>query len=101
MSNLVITGDSTVISEKRIHGAGFELWEKFGLQKFPPVQCEFKMGQKVIFTNEYGLEFEMDVVGYSKDTEFYGRFIHTVTHGTDGNGSAWWFPHRPEELRKA
>jgi len=53
----------------------------------------------VIFKNEAGLEFDCDVVGFSKDASFYGRFIHTVMHCTDGSGDAWWFPDRPDELR--
>lgn len=75
------------------------IWERFGCKENPPEPCEFTIGQHVIFTNDYGLEFEMDVIGFSEDTSFQGRFIHTIVHGTDGKGSAWWFPHRPSELR--
>jgi len=75
------------------------LWKRFGLCKEPPVPCDFKIGDRVIFTNEAGIEYDCDVVGFSKDTSFYGRFIHHVSHGTDGNGNAWWFPNRTEEFR--
>lgn len=83
---------------KRIHGVPIPLWEKLGLKELPPAQCEFSVGDRVIFTNEYGLKFDMDVAGFSKDDSFYGKFIHLVSHGSDGSGNAWWFPHSLEEI---
>lgn len=75
------------------------IWERYGLCENPPVHCQFKVGDMVIFTNQAGIEFDMDIVGFSQNTEFYGRFIHTIRHNTDGSGSAWWFPQAPSELR--
>jgi len=83
---------------KPIHGEAKPIWEKFGLFQFPPLECSFRVGDKVIYTNEAGIKFDMDVVGFSKDANFYGRFIHLVRHKSDGDGSAWWFPHHPSEL---
>lgn len=100
MEAICINGCPTVTEGKQIHGAPLKSWERFGLQKFPPVACDFKVDEKVIYTNEFGVSFEMDVVGFAKDTSFYGRFIHLVRSGTDGSGSAYWFPHSPEELKK-
>lgn len=85
-------------SPKPIHGAPAPSWRRFGLEEQPPEPTEYRIGQRVIFTNEYGLKFEMEVVGFAKDSSFQGRFIHTIRAGTDGSGSAWWFPHRPSEL---
>ena len=86
---------------KPIHGAAQKLWEKFRLSPTPPVECQFNIGDKVIYTNEAGIKFDMDVVGFSGDTNFYGKFIHLVRHGSNGDGNAWWFPHHPSELSPA
>lgn len=83
---------------KKIHGASKTLWEKFGLNEFPPVECAYKVGDHVVFTNENGVSFEMDIIGFAKDDSFYGRFIHLIRSGTDGSGSAWWFPCAPKEI---
>jgi len=83
---------------KPIHGAPVPLWKRFGLQEHPPEPCPFSVGSRVIYTNDYGLRFDCDVIGFAEDTSFQGRFIHLVRHGRDGSGSAWWFPHLPSEL---
>lgn len=58
----------------------------------PPVDCEFSVGDTVVFTNEYGVSFPgLRVIGFADDDSFYGRFIHL-------NTGAWWFPVRPGEL---
>lgn len=85
---------------KPIHGEKLVHYVRFNLQSVPPVPCNYRIGEKVLYTNEFGVSFEMEVVGYSPDTSFYGRFIHLITAGTDGSGSAYWFPHTPEELTK-
>ncbi len=86
---------------KPIHGVAQSLCEKFGFSNISPVECQFNIGDKVVYTNEAGIKFDMDVVGFSADTNFYGRFIHLVRHGSNGDGSAWWFPHHPSELCSA
>lgn len=86
------------LERKRIHGEPVPLWERLSLQPVPPVPCPFAAGDRVIYTNDYGLKFDMDVIGFSKDASFYGRFIHLARHGRDVNGSAWWYPHAPHEL---
>ena len=85
---------------KPIHGEKAPLYEHYKLKPVPPVPCDFCIGDRVIFTNEYGLKFDMDVIGFADNTEFYGRFIHIVRHGSNGDGSAWWFAHKPDELKK-
>lgn len=76
---------------KRIHGEQ-ALHEKYGFKKNPPVPCSFKIGDCVIFTNEYGCKFELQVIGFAESDEFQGRFIHL-------SSDAPWFAHRPDELR--
>ena len=96
---------------KRIHGEPIPLWEKLGLQQFPPVECSFAVGDRVIYTNECGMKFDMDIIGFSNEVCFFGffkdrnsskitsgRFIHLKRHGKSEDGSCWWFPYSPQEL---
>lgn len=56
------------------------------------------MGDRVTYTNEYGISFAaMKVIGFAEDDSFYGRFIHLT--GPEHPG-AFWFPHTREELAK-
>lgn len=77
-----------------------DIWKKFGIEEFPPAGCttDLIVGEKVIYTNEYGISFEMEVIGFAKNDSFYGRYIHLIRAGTDGKGSAWWFPSHPDEV---
>ena len=62
------------------------------LRQEPPVECPFKVGDEVTFTNEYGVAFPgLRIVGFDEDDSFYGRFIYL-------NDSAWWFPCKQEQL---
>lgn len=83
---------------KPIHGEPKPLWQKFGLNEFSPIECAFKIGDQVIYTNDAGLKFDMEVIGFSNNDSFQGRFIHLVRAGHTGDGNAWWFPHHPQEL---
>jgi len=68
------------------------------LRQTPPVPCNFSVGDRVTFTNEFGVSFsDMRVIGFADDDSFYGRFIHIT--GPEHPG-AFWFPHRPDELTK-
>lgn len=62
-------------------------------QAFPPLPCELKVGDKVTFTNDYGVEFhDKTVTGFASTVE-YGRFVFLDI-------DSWWFPVRPENLTK-
>ncbi len=68
------------------------------LRQTPPVPCDFKVGDRVTFTNQFGVSFpDMRIIGFADDDSFYGRFIHIT--GPDDPG-AFWFPHAPGELKK-
>ena len=77
------------------------IWQKLELQEHPPVECAFAVGDRVIYTNDAGLKFDCDIIGFSENTDFYGRFIHLKEHGKTETGSCWWFPHLPTEITKA
>ena len=61
------------------------------IQPVPPVACEFRPGDRVLFTNDYGATFERTVVGFSP-TVNYGRFVYLDT-------DCWWFPVDPSSLK--
>lgn len=59
----------------------------------PPIECEFKVGDTVEFTNDYGVSFSpRRVIGFS-ETPLGDKFIHI-------NDDSWWFPARPSSLKK-
>ena len=60
-----------------------------------PIPCEFKLGDEVVFTNEYGVVwYGYTIIGFCGENELHGRTIHIAR----GDQDAWWFPHRPSEL---
>ncbi len=63
------------------------------LTDIPPVDCLFKVGDSVMFTNGYGVKFGgKTIIGFSKLVKLPGRFVHL-------NGSApYWMPMAPKNL---
>lgn len=62
-------------------------------QAFPPLPCEHKVGDRVTFTNDYGVEFhDKTVTGFASTVE-HGRFVFLDI-------DSWWFPVRPKNLTK-
>ena len=71
---------------KRIHGDPVALWQRHGLQQFPPVPCEFKLNDKVIFTNDFGVSFVQTVIGFAAaENIFNGRFVHAISDTWEGS----------------
>lgn len=66
------------------------------LSQTPPAPCDFKVGDRVSFTNDYGVTFHgHKVIGFDDDPDnLAGRFIYL-------DYDCYWFPCRPEELRRA
>ena len=88
---------------KRIHGAPIPEWEKLGLLEHSPQPGDgLQIGDTGVYSNDYGVEFEEEVIGFSvPDPGFRnGAYIHLKTAGHSCDGSAWWFPHRADEFRK-
>ncbi|WP_368640448.1 hypothetical protein ABRZ04_04335 [Castellaniella ginsengisoli] len=68
------------------------------LRQTPPVPCDLAVGDRVTFTNEFGVSFAgMRVIGFADDDSFYGKFIHLTGPVHPG---AYWFPHGRTELTK-
>lgn len=67
-----------------------------GILKEPPanVTTEFKVGDKVTFTNSNGVVFEgKTIIGFAQEEDqFDSRFIYI-------DCDSYWFPHRENELK--
>lgn len=62
--------------------------------KSPPFGCEFSVGDKVSFVNDYGVRFDnRTVVGFDLEP-LCGRYIYI-------DSDSPWMPVRPSHLRKA
>lgn len=62
----------------------------------PPIPCDFKVGDAVIFTNDYGVEFDLRVVGFASEPHTDcddPRFVYL-------DSSCWWFSVKASSLRK-
>lgn len=62
----------------------------------PPIPCEFKPGDLVVFTNDYGVQFDLKVRGFAEVPHTQGddpRFIYVFK-------DAWWLPVSASSLRK-
>lgn len=62
------------------------------LSAVPPKPCNLQVGQRVTFTNEYGVSFPgRTVIGFANDDSFYGRFVHL-------DSDCYWMPKQPGSL---
>jgi hypothetical protein len=57
----------------------------------------FAIGDEVIFTNDYGVEFEMKITGFYKPTEPCGLYATGKRYMV--NSSSPWFPVAEKSLR--
>lgn len=69
------------------------------MTEIPPIPCDFKVGDAVTFTNDYGVEFaDNRVFGFASEPHVDGdnasdpRFVYIFT-------DAWWFPVAASKLR--
>lgn len=72
-----------------IEGMKYPLAE--GAVRTPPQPCQFKVGDSVTFTNDYGVAFHDKIVTGFSPTVQHGRFVYF-------DGDAWWFPVSPANL---
>jgi len=62
-------------------------------QPSPPIPCNFKVGDRVTYTNDYGVSFRDELVtGFSPAVESYGGFVYL-------DKDSWWFPVPPGALQ--
>lgn len=88
---------------KKVHGAVDPIWRRLGLLERPPVECSLRVGDHVTYRNDYGVEFDQEICGFSDGYMFetYGKFIHHCCRGGNIAGCAWWSASHPDALRKA
>lgn len=66
-----------------------EYFDKY-LTSTPPEGTGLQVGDKVTFTNDYGVQFhDMYILGFNGDE------IHLR-----GQGAAFWFPKKIEQIKK-
>lgn len=89
---------------KPIHGEPVPLWQQRGLQPVPPVECSYKLGDVVTYTNPQGVRFPgKRIIGFGKHPDAIQPTQNHPTVGLVGHfiyldTQAHWFPHQPEEL---
>lgn len=98
-----LIGCPVAAPQKPVHGEKLPLWKRLGLCEHPPIPCAFRVGDPVIFRNQYGAEFAMFVAGFSDapDAALRGGFVHLTMRPDDASGSAWWYPHALDEISHA
>ncbi len=77
-------------------------WVAKNLSDKPPFQLSkpLAVGEHVIFTNDYGVEFEQRIIGFS-DNELNERFGGEQVVYTYSEGAAYWMPKKVKQLRLA
>lgn len=78
---------------KPIHGEHEPIRTPEDAQEFPPIECEFKKGDIVTFTNCNKVKFHgLKITGFSPTVQSSGRFIYL-------NFDCWWFAENPKNLK--
>jgi len=86
---------------KRVHGERSPLWERLGLQEFPPTECGLSIGDRVTYTNDYGAKFSRVIIGFSERVgKSWGGVVHLSRDPNNVGGSAWWSPVKLEQVKK-
>lgn len=60
-----------------------------------PIECDLKVGDRVIYKNDFGIKFgPFEVIGFEKKEDISGRrFVYL-------NKDCYWSPVRSEQLTK-
>jgi hypothetical protein len=72
------------------------IFQQLDLLETCPIEFPFKVGDVVKYTNEYGLNFHVQICGFSSDDVMFGKYekcVHFCGIGNELNGYAWWMPH--------
>ena len=65
------------------------------LNSVAPIECGLKVGDRVIYKNDFGVKFgPFEVIGFEKKEDISGgRFVYL-------NSDSYWFPVKAEQLTK-
>jgi hypothetical protein len=77
---------------KPIHGQPRPRDVPSDMQATPPLACLFRPGDRVVFTNDNGAQFNKTVRGFAKEVHGAGRFVYLDL-------DCWWFPVSPAQLQ--
>lgn len=80
------------VAEKPVHGTPEPQRVPSDAQCLPPAPCDFRVGDRVVYTNDHGVSFDLAVTGFSPKPEPDGRFVYL-------NKGSWWFPVKPGSLQ--
>lgn len=64
-----------------------------------PIPCDFKVGDRVIYTNDYGVEFENVVFGFTRKPHYVPERPDIEPRFVYVHWDCWWFPARASSLR--
>lgn len=78
-------------------GAQMTTFQNFKKQlcSVAPIECGLKVGDRVIYKNDFGIKFgPFEVIGFEKKEDISGgRFVYL-------NKDCYWFPVKAEQLTK-
>jgi hypothetical protein len=77
---------------KPVHGAPIPRDIPADMRPDPPIPCDFSVGDRVTYTNDYGVTFDRVVKGFASEVHSYG-FVYL-------NLDCWWMPVTPESLSR-
>ena len=65
------------------------------LNSVAPIECDLKVGDRVIYKNDFGIKVgPFEVIGFEKKEDISGgRFVYL-------NKACYWFPVKAEQLAK-
>lgn len=84
---------SRAAANAQIRCAQMDDFAAIWLVETPPIECGFKVGDAVIYTNSNGAEFRQRVIGFANERAAVkkGVFVHL-------DMSCYWSPVSPSEL---
>ena len=61
---------------------------------------DWAVGDKVIFTNDFGVEWEQTIIGFHKVKEQHTSEDRLIYSDSKDHGAAYWFPKHDYSLKK-
>lgn len=89
----IFYADGTYSQDKPIHGKRVLENVPQDMVPHPPVPCDFKVGDAVTYTNDYGVQFDRFVRGFSAVPTFLAgpAFVYL-------DSDCWWMPVPAQSL---
>ncbi|KZX81086.1 hypothetical protein A3715_18260 [Oleiphilus sp. HI0009] len=69
------------------------MFSKLDIQSVSPIECDLNKGDIVIYTNDYGVEFELTIAGFGQPSKTRPEaFIYL-------DKDSWWYPVERQSLK--